>query len=91
MPTDVWVPLKREGPFSIRRVSGSVRLLLTYKSFVDDDGEAGTNPADSSHQTIKIYSEGESEEAAMGAAAVAAQEAESQVHILLSFTFFFLI
>lgn len=35
----MWLPLLQDGPFGVKPAQGEVRLLLTYKSYVDQDRE----------------------------------------------------
>lgn len=60
VPVSMWSPIMQDGPFGVKQVQGEVRLLLTYKSYVDkeNDPEAISPPV----PYIKVFSDdGESD------------------------------
>ncbi|KAL2641746.1 hypothetical protein R1flu_009333 [Riccia fluitans] len=44
VPRTHWVSLTRDGPFGPKKVSGKVRLIFTYKSFVEEGTSDSTSP-----------------------------------------------
>eukprot|EP00271_Cylindrocystis_brebissonii_P008694 TRINITY_DN23173_c0_g1_i1.p1 TRINITY_DN23173_c0_g1~~TRINITY_DN23173_c0_g1_i1.p1 ORF type:complete len:1089 (-),score=143.19 TRINITY_DN23173_c0_g1_i1:302-3568(-) len=61
VPMSVSLPLMRDGPFGTKPVQGELRLLLTYKSYVDEEADKRKHGLEPPVPiVIKVFSEGES-------------------------------